>query len=201
MKKLVMISLIMIMILSSSFVGATTIVDDIDFWSTHNTYYGPDQTLLTWKDGARISKFDTLNYTHDYTPIQGMEVESMDITLEFASVYLDYFCLQSFEGFDIMNETGDSISRNTDGNFVFSVMENRELYGAINDIVMLEIETIGLNVNLSIVNSFGKSIWLDSSVLTTETNSPAPVPEPATAVMMLIGISLFSVKRFFRKNK
>ena len=139
-------------------------------------------------------------YTHTFIQSQDEIIQSMTIELEFASVYLDWFCLQSFDDFIIVNEQGIELTKNLNDNYIFDVMANRQITGILNNNVILGINTIGIGMNFEILNSYSKSVWLDCSTLTVET-SPAPVPEPATAMMMLIGISLFSIRRFFRKKR
>lgn len=195
--------------------NALTIVDTIDYWSSDASNYGEYQTLEHLFDNATITSTSSLTYVHDINDsidVSAYTITSASLTLDF---YDDYNIFTGVSQLDI-----DASSLGRDGTEIVSYkfdgtswtligeIDTEADSDSVDDVVSLVVDVAFLQIDgkltvaLQVTGTGQADIKLDSSVLTVEAEA-APVPEPATMVLLgtgLVGLAGASRKKLFNKN-
>ena len=206
MKKSLMLTSVLILI--CGMVGAANAApyaysDLIDYWNVAGTSYGEYQNDSHNCDSVSLFEGDNLDYTHnlndDVNFAAGDLVTSASLELDFTNDFLDVVFTGWFAGFP---NTTEHISYAFDGTgwtYLDEVDNGQYTVGV--DIALINDNGL-LNVELEVSNwdNGNTSAWLDHSRLygMAETSDTAPVPEPAT--MLLMGSGLLGLMGYKRRR-
>jgi hypothetical protein len=180
--------------------------DMIDYWNWAGTSYGETQTSDHCLDSVSLWENDSLHYTHiisdDVDFVAGDLVTSANLELDFTNDLLD-IVVTGFWDWSVWDTT-EHIYYAFDGSgWTYLGEVDNGQYSVGIDLSLLNIDG-QLAVDLAVSNwDNGNTIaWLDHSLL-SGTAETAPVPEPATILLMgigLLGMVGIGRKRFNKKG-
>jgi len=177
--------------------SAYNFTDTIEYWNVSGTSYGATKTSAHVLDSVLITENNTLNYVHDINDsvdfAAGHMVTSASLQLDFTNDLLDVEFTHWYDKW--MANTTEHIYYGFDGSaWTYLGEVDNGQYNIGIDLALLNIDG-KLAVSLAVSNwdNGNTSAWLDHSTL-----SGTAVPEPAT--MLLMGLGLAGLVAYNRKR-